>query len=268
VKKYFERRALLEAEAAHSELAQLRTTVASLPTAAGVAGPMGPQGPQGVKGDKGDTGDTGPQGPQGDAGPQGPQGNPGTGSEAFPVGSVFISVVSTNPATLLGYGTWSSFGAGKVMVGLDSGDADFDTAEEVGGAKTKVISAHSGTAVAAHASHTHTYSQVVNHTHTISVTDPGHTHAQRYHATATGAASGPTTVPDTSSSTPTNYALTTASATTGITASSANPAGGVASGTTDGPSASLTHTVTQPSDHTALNVVQPYIVCYFWKRTL
>jgi hypothetical protein len=37
------------------------------------------------------------------------------GGEAFPVGSVFVSVVSTNPATLLGYGTWSAFGAGRMM---------------------------------------------------------------------------------------------------------------------------------------------------------
>ncbi len=63
--------------------------------------------------------------------------------EAFPIGSVFISVVSTNPATLLGYGTWSAFGAGRVLIGLDSGDTDIDTVEEVGGAKAVQASAQS-----------------------------------------------------------------------------------------------------------------------------
>src|SRR5262245_36512923 len=80
--------------------------------------------------------------------------------QAFPIGAVFISVVSTNPATSLGYGTWSAIGAGKVLVGLDSGDTDFDTVEETGGAKT-VAGAGSGAAptisgsTATEAAHTH-----------------------------------------------------------------------------------------------------------------
>jgi hypothetical protein len=61
------------------------------------------------------------------------------GGEAFPVGSVFIAVVSTNPGTLLGYGTWSAFGAGRILVGLDSGQTEFDTVEETGGAKTVTL---------------------------------------------------------------------------------------------------------------------------------
>jgi hypothetical protein len=57
-------------------------------------------------------------------------------SEAFPVGSVFLAVVATDPATLLGYGTWSAFGTGRVLIGVDVTDLDFDTVEKTGGAKT------------------------------------------------------------------------------------------------------------------------------------
>jgi len=66
-------------------------------------------------------------------------GSGGSALSAWPVGSVFISVVSTSPATLLGGGTWSAIGAGRVLVGLDSGDADFDTVEETGGSKTHTL---------------------------------------------------------------------------------------------------------------------------------
>ena len=58
---------------------------------------------------------------------------------AYPVGCIYTSTVSTNPATVFGFGTWGAFGAGKVLVGLDSGDTDFDTAEETGGAKTHTL---------------------------------------------------------------------------------------------------------------------------------
>ena len=58
----------------------------------------------------------------------------------YPIGSIYTNATDgTNPATLLGFGTWVSFGAGRVMVGLDSTDTDFDTAEETGGAKTHTL---------------------------------------------------------------------------------------------------------------------------------
>ncbi len=50
------------------------------------------------------------------------------GVEAFPVNSVFISVVTTNPSTLLGYGTWAAFGEGLYLVGVPSGGTGEGTA--------------------------------------------------------------------------------------------------------------------------------------------
>jgi len=142
----------------------------------------------------------------------GPQGPAGEGGFEFPVGYVLLSVVNVNPTTFLGYGTWTAFGAGRVLVGLDAADPDFDTAEETGGAKTSTPSAHEGAAVGNHA------------------------------AAATGAASAGSTQRGTSSSTLTLAAHT-----------HQTPV--------------LSHSVTQPSNHSAMSVVQPYITCFFWKRT-
>ena len=115
------------------------------------------------------------------------------------------------------------------------------------GVGTYAVSAHSGAAVGDHASHTHTYTEIVNHTHPV--TDPGHVHAQRRNNVTTGGNTGWTAAFDTSSSSPVNDSNTgTASNTTGIT--TGNPVGGVASGTTAGPGATLTHSVTQPDAHT------------------
>jgi hypothetical protein len=59
--------------------------------------------------------------------------------KVYPVGSIYISTVSTNPDALMfgdnGDTTWVAFGAGKTLVGIDSGDTDFDTSEETGGVK-------------------------------------------------------------------------------------------------------------------------------------
>lgn len=61
---------------------------------------------------------------------------------AYPVGSIYMNASNaTNPGTLLGFGTWVAFGAGRVPVGIDSGDTDFDAAEETGGVKEVTLSA-------------------------------------------------------------------------------------------------------------------------------
>lgn len=116
---------------------------------------------------------------------------------------MFISVVATNPATLLGYGTWAAFAAGRMLVGLDSGDTDFDTVEETGGAKTVTLTA--------------AQSGLPQHTH--SVTDPGHTHTQT--TSATDGASGRADA--SSGGTVYNNVANINSATTGITIANAGP---------------------------------------------
>lgn len=60
-------------------------------------------------------------------------------SDVYPVGCIYTSTVSTNPGTVFGFGTWSAFGAGRVLVGFDSGQTEFDTVEETGGAKTHTL---------------------------------------------------------------------------------------------------------------------------------
>ena len=77
-------------------------------------------------------------------------------SNAYPVGSIYMNCSNaTNPATLLGFGTWSAFGEGRVLIGIDSSDSDFDSAEETGGSKT----------------HTLTEAQLPSHRHTIGSND-------------------------------------------------------------------------------------------------
>ena len=77
-------------------------------------------------------------------------------ANAYPVGSIYMNATNaTNPGTLLGFGTWAAFGEGRVLIGIDSSDTDFDTAEETGGSKT----------------HTLTESEIPSHRHQVGSQD-------------------------------------------------------------------------------------------------
>ena len=158
------------------------------------------------------------------------------GSEAFPVGSVFIAVVATNPNTLLGYGTWSAIAAGRMLVGLDSGDPDFDTAEETGGAKTKTIAQANLPNISTGAGTSHNHIQDQHRHQTL----------RERSATTGGAATQIARTADTSSTVD-----------TAIFTEYTTP--------TNQPEAAHTHSL--GGSGTALNVVNPYFVCYIWKRT-
>lgn len=121
----------------------------------------------------------------------------------YPVGSIYMSVRNANPGTLFG-GTWVAWGAGRVPVGINTSDADFNSSEKTGGSKT----------------HTLTIPEMPSHSHTFELL-PNSTEVN--YATGTG------------------YHVITDSRRDANT----NSVGG-----------SKAH-----------SIVQPYIVCYMWKRT-
>lgn len=141
----------------------------------------------------------------------------------LPIGFIFISAVAGNPASVLGYGTWVAFGAGRCLFGLDSGNTAFDVVEETGGSADAVV---------------------VSHTHTTTVTDPGHSHNTTVYVASDsgggvskiggGANIGPTggAVPGVISNT---TGVSVGVSTTGVSATNAN--------------------------------LPPYITVYMWKRT-
>jgi hypothetical protein len=151
-------------------------------------------------------------------------------SAVYPVGSIYINAaVSTNPNTLLGFGTWTAFGAGKVIVGLDSADALFDTLEETGGSKDAIAVTHT-------------------HTATTTATDSGHTHTTAFNQTSKSGNATPNMLsnPSTGENLNGSTSLTTGSSTATITATTT-----VASAGSSGTNAN----------------VQPFIVVKMWKRT-
>jgi hypothetical protein len=77
------------------------------------------------------------------------------GNLLFPIGAIYTATVATNPGTLLGFGTWTAFSAGRVMIG----DGGGFSAGATGGSADAVV-----------VSHTHTFSATTGNT------DLSHTH--------------------------------------------------------------------------------------------
>jgi microcystin-dependent protein len=164
---------------------------------------------------------------------------------AWPVGSIYESVLATNPATLLGVGTWTAHGAGRVTVAIDASQTEFDTVDETGGAKTVTL-VTAELPIHNHSQDPHTHTQT-SHTHTQdahshSLSNIGNTIDAEGHATA------PDRVLDNTGSASTNTVVATNQAATATnqnaTATNQNTGGGVA--------------------HTN---IQPYVIFYRWRRT-
>lgn len=133
----------------------------------------------------------------------------------YPIGSIYSSTVSTNPNTLFGFGTWVAYGAGRVLIGNGGGF----TAGATGGSADAIV---------------------VSHTHTATVTDPGHVHSVASDNNNNNGGNSRQRGGDN-----TNQGnFNSASAVTGIT---------VANSTTG-------------SSGTNANL-QPYVVVYMWNRT-
>ena len=56
----------------------------------------------------------------------------------FPIGSTYITQTNTNPSTILGFGTWERV-KGRVLVGLDEDDTNFNTIGKTGGETEHVL---------------------------------------------------------------------------------------------------------------------------------
>lgn len=157
-------------------------------------------------------------------------------SALYPVGSIYTNAaVSTNPGTLLGFGTWVAFGAGRFMVGLDSSNAAFDTAQETGGSADAIVVSHS-------------------HSASSSVTDPGHAHEvfQSGKGNPTGVSPYNT------------FTNNTTIFSSGATTSSGDGNSGSSTETTG---ISVSTSISSTGSSATNANLPPYIVVYMWRRT-
>ena len=142
----------------------------------------------------------------------------------YPVGSIYMSTSATNPSNFFG-GTWVAWGAGRVPVGFNGSDGNFNSSEKTGGSKTINIS------------HSHT---VNSHKH---IAATGYDENNYY----SGVQWGTIVLPSYGYAWSANRSV----ATNPIRLSYTSPE-------SPGTNAQLSG---------SQSILQPYIVCYMWKRT-
>jgi len=121
----------------------------------------------------------------------------------YPVGSIYISTSSTNPGTIFAGTTWTAFGTGRTLVGVNVNNTSFSTVEKTGGSSsvtlttaqlpshTHGIPALSGTAASAGAhTHTLTASGTVSSTFTGSSATSSSAGAHTHSVSGTAASAG------------------------------------------------------------------------------
>ena len=182
--------------------------------------------------------------------------------QVYPIGSIYMSVLNTNPSTLFG-GTWSVWGAGRVAVGVDTGQTEFNTVEKTGGAKTHTLT------VDEMPSHTHIQN---SHNHTQNShnhTQNSHNHTQNPHSHITSS--------NVWFNNSDNFTVRLGSSSTGYFSNASNSLVQNTTATNNETTATNNATTATNIATTATNQntggggahnnLQPYITCYMWKRT-
>ncbi len=213
---------------------------------------------------------------------------------SHPVGSIEVNTTGANPSTYLG-GTWVAWGSGRVPVGVNANDGDFNTTEKTGGVKSythqHVVGNHAHTindhahSINSHAHSINAHSHTVNdHFHTIpshshTVNSHNHTQTMRFQSAYLEAAGGgvkytngesvPTSIIYTGSASPgTSGVELTTTQNTARTSGVGLTTNGSGAINTNGCGALTSNGSGDLATTSAGNSsLQPYITCYMWKRT-
>ncbi len=228
----------------------------------------------------------------------------------YPIGKLEFNTSGENPINYLGFGEWIQWGSGRVPVGFDASDTDFNSYEKTGGQKTYQLTTNELP------SHTHVYYRVTaidgttlsvrqlpehfhNYMEASDVTDsttltaaqsglPKHSHKlikgyYTYNADSTSSVNtngkglqfletsqtGTTEVGGANATQGHTHVITRDD---GVTSNGADTHYGYKNEECEGQP--HTHEILANSENTeltglgeAFDIMQPYIVCYMWKRT-